>query len=288
MLDSEPLWPPRDSGNWAYCVDYITAVHTITSNYLICLSDFQRGGITSPSVVTLQASHQCGKDATSKFQKKHLWSKSDVLFSRRTRTAFTNLTSQFWVSDSRVWKRDPPPAWSRRFRDTKRHEFNMSAGAPCSSGALLCPPPVCLPIPKKKKKMDVAGAINHRGGQWNVKLNGIWPLTPSCCGKRVWTCELRWMACRTRQCCGCNCQVAANWFKWRMMGWRSVDAGSPLNKFKAQGAVYYPPVKLHYVWKCWPDTPDGKSPKYSGFISSQCTTRFELVQKRQLSLLASQ
>lgn len=41
-------------------------LHAITRNYSIVLHDFQRGDVTSPSVVTLQASRRCGEDATSK------------------------------------------------------------------------------------------------------------------------------------------------------------------------------------------------------------------------------
>lgn len=197
------------------------------------------------------------------------------------------LRLQIWLHSSECltpeFERGAPTAWSRRFKETQEGMNLTCQPAPLAVAAhSSARPPSVFPYQKKKKKkLHIAAAINYRGGRWNVKLNGIRPLTPLCCGKRIWTCELRRMEHRTRRYRSHNCQVAANWFKWRMMGLRGVDAGSPLNEFKAQGAVYYPPVMLHYVWKCWPNTADGTLHKYSWFISSRRMTWVDVSLRRR-------
>lgn len=64
-------------------------------------------------------------------------------------------------------------AWSRRFRDTRRHEFNMSARHPLQLGRTPLP---ALRLSSRTKK-NTQRSWSYTSLQWPVKCQTQWHLT---------------------------------------------------------------------------------------------------------------
>lgn len=157
-------------------------LHSITSNYLIPLSDFQRGDITSPSVVTLQASHRCGEDATSKRRGTSITLKETSVKQERCfiqpsdprrvyKSDFTVLS--VWLQSL---KEGPPPLEVAASETHEGMNLTCQPGAPCSRCALLCPPPSVFAYPKKKQKKP-RRSWSYKSSWRPVKCQTQWHLT---------------------------------------------------------------------------------------------------------------